>query len=54
MSASTGILLLDFICRPFLKFGMKFPVIGFVFLFLIYGLVAYGALKSAFLSENPY
>jgi len=54
MSASTGILLLDFICRPFLKFAMKFPMIGFVFLFVVYGLIAYGALKSAFLSENSY
>ncbi|MBS1994435.1 MAG: hypothetical protein JSS86_14785 [Cyanobacteria bacterium SZAS LIN-2] len=54
MSASTGILLLDFICRPFLKFGLKFPMIGFTLLFIVYGFIAYGALKSAFLSENHY
>jgi hypothetical protein len=54
MSASTGILLLDFVCRPFLKFGLKFPMIGFGLLILVYGIIAYGALKSAFLSENQY
>jgi hypothetical protein len=54
MSASTGILLLDFVCRPFLKLGLKFPVIGFGLLMLVYVLIAYGALKSAYLSENQY
>ncbi|MBU6451692.1 MAG: hypothetical protein KGS72_07950 [Cyanobacteria bacterium REEB67] len=54
MSASTGILLLDVVCRPFLKFGMKFPVVMFITLFLVYGAIAYGALKSAYLSENHY
>ena len=54
MSASTGILFLDFICRPFLKFGMKFPMVMFAALFIVYGFIAYGALKSAYLSENQY
>jgi hypothetical protein len=47
-------LLLDFVCRPLLKFGLKFLTIGFDLLFLVYGLIAYGVLKSAYLSENQY
>jgi hypothetical protein len=52
MAASTGILLLDVVARPFFKVGMKFPAILFIALFLVYGAIAYGALKSAYLSEN--
>ena len=52
MTASTGILILDVFCRPFLKFGMKFPMVMFAALFLVYGAIAYGALKSAYLSDN--
>ncbi len=54
MGASTGILLLDIIFRPFLKFGMKFPIIGIVLLMAIYGYIAYLVLKSTYLAENNY
>lgn len=49
--ASTGILLLDFIVKPFMKFALKFPVAGIMFLLLFYGFIAYHVVKSAYLSE---
>jgi hypothetical protein len=52
MSASTGLLFFDFILRPFLKIGMKFPVIGFLFLFACYGFVAYLVLRSTYHLED--
>jgi len=48
----TGILVIDILVRPFLKFGMKFPIVGMTALILIYGFIAYHALKSAFLSDS--
>lgn len=51
-SASTGILVLDYILRPVLKIIMKFPVVGLILLCLIYGAIAYQALKSAYLAEH--
>jgi hypothetical protein len=52
MGASTGILLLDFIFRPFLKFGMKFPIVGIGLLMVIYGYIAYMVLKSTYMAES--
>lgn len=54
MGASTGILLLDIVFRPFLKFGMKFPIIGILFLMTVYGYIAYLVLKSTYLAESNY
>jgi hypothetical protein len=48
----TGLIIIDMIIRPFLKFGMKFPLVGFSVLFLIYGFIAYHALKSAFVADR--
>jgi hypothetical protein len=48
----TGFLLIDYIIRPLWKFGMKFPLLGLLFLFLLYGPIAYFALKSAYLSDQ--
>jgi len=52
MSAATGIVLFDMLIRPFFKVAMKFPLVGFLILFAIYGVIAYVALKSAYLAEN--
>ncbi|HEY9714835.1 MAG TPA: hypothetical protein V6C72_15310 [Chroococcales cyanobacterium] len=51
-SASTGILFLDYILRPFLKLALKFPTVGMLFLFAIYGFIAYITVKSAFLEDH--
>ncbi len=48
-SASTGFIWFDLLFRPFFKFAVKFPAIGFLFLLVLYGTVAYFALKSAYL-----
>ena len=52
MGASTGILLIDFLVRPLLRFSFKFYVVGFIILFLVYGYIAYQALKSSYLSDQ--
>jgi len=52
--ASTGFLVIDYLLRPLLRFGFKYYFVGFVLLFLVYGFIAYKALKSAYLSENQY
>lgn len=51
-TASTGILVLDYIFRPVLKIVMKFPIVGLVLLCLLYGMIAYKALKSAYLADQ--
>lgn len=52
ISASTGILFLDYIAKPFFKFGMKFPIVGMLILLFWYGLIAYMVLKSGFFSDS--
>lgn len=52
MGASTGIILIDFLVRPLLRFSFKFYVVGFILLFLVYGYIAYQALKSSYLSDQ--
>ena len=54
MSAATGILFIDLLVRPCLKFGFKFYFIGFILLFIVYGYVAYKSVKSAYLTDNSY
>jgi hypothetical protein len=54
MGAATGFIIIDFLIRPILKFGFKFYFVGFFALFLVYGFIAYKALKSAYLSEQQY
>ena len=52
-AAASGIIWLDIIFRPFFKFAVKFPIIGFLFLLVLYGTIGYYALKSAYLDlEN--
>lgn len=50
-SAATGILFLDFIIRPLLKVITKFPIVGLLGLCLVYCVIGYHALKSAYLSD---
>ncbi len=52
MSAASGILFFDMFARPFFKVAMKFPQVGFILLFTVYAIVAYVALKSAYLAES--
>lgn len=52
MGVGTGIILIDFIVRPLLRFSFKFYVVGFILLFLIYGFIAYQVMKTAYLSEQ--
>jgi hypothetical protein len=54
MAAGTGILFIDLLLRPLLRFGFKFYVIGFTLLFLVYGYIAYKAVKSAYLADRGY
>ncbi len=54
MSASTGIVLLDLVMRPFLKIGVKFPMIGLFILTLVYGYIAYIVVKSAFAQTEAH
>jgi predicted membrane-bound spermidine synthase len=52
MGAATGLVIIDFVLRPLLRFSFKFYFIGFIILFLVYGFIAYKTLKSAYLSDN--
>jgi hypothetical protein len=54
MGAATGLLLIDMLCRPILRFSFKFYFVGFTLLFIVYGFIAYKALKSAYLSDRQY
>ncbi|HEY9786476.1 MAG TPA: hypothetical protein V6D17_13800 [Candidatus Obscuribacterales bacterium] len=45
---ATGLLLIDYIVRPFLKIGMKFPIVLLIALTLVYGYIAYFAMRSAY------
>jgi len=44
----TGLLLIDFVLKPFLKIGMKFPIVLLIMLSLFYGYIAYFALRSSY------
>lgn len=54
MGAGTGIIFIDLLARPLLRFGFKFYLIGFTLLFLVYGYIAYKAVKSAYLADRGY
>ena len=51
-TASSGIMLIDMIFKPFFKIGEKFPIVCVVLVCLLYAYIAYVALKSAYLSEH--
>jgi len=52
MGVSTGMLIIDYLVRPLLRFGFKFYFVGFGLLFLVYGFIAYTAVKSAYLADK--
>ena len=49
---STGIIVIDYFLRPVLKVMLKFPLVGLSCLCLVYGLIGYHALKSAYLADR--
>ena len=51
-TASSGIMLIDMIFKPFFKIGEKFPIVCVVLVCLLYAYIAYVALKSAYLSSD--
>ena len=54
MGVGTGMVIIDFLIRPLLKFGFKFYVVGFGLLFFIYGFIAYKCVKSAYLADKGH
>lgn len=51
-SAASGLILIDMLIRPFYKVAVKIPLIGFMFLMVLYGFIGYIVLKSAYLSSD--
>lgn len=49
---TTGLFIIDFFCKPCLKFGLKHPLFGLAALILVYGFVAYHIIKSAFMATD--
>lgn len=47
-----GLILIDFIARPFAKIIEKMPVLMLLFLILLYGVIAFYVLKSAYVAED--
>lgn len=46
--AGVGLFLIDFILRPFARIYQKMPMITFVIVCLLYGIIAYVVWRSAF------
>jgi len=51
-TASSGIMLIDMIFKPFFKIGEKFGIVCVILVCILYGYIAYVALKSAYLSDH--
>jgi hypothetical protein len=47
-----GIFWVDFLCRPFFRGMLHQPELVVLFIFLIYGYIAYKLVKSAYLSDH--
>lgn len=52
MQAAAGFFLLDFIIRPFAKIYQKMPFITFGILIVLYGIIAYVVIRSAYRSDD--
>jgi hypothetical protein len=48
LSAASGFIFVDMLIRPFCKLGIKFPVVGLIFMTILYGSIGYLVLKSAY------
>lgn len=51
---AVGLIFIDFIVRPFAKIMEKFPMMMIVFLILVYGLIAYFVLRSAYVGADEH
>lgn len=47
-----GLIVIDFIAKPFAKILEKMPILMILFLFILYGAIAYMVLRSAYLAED--
>lgn len=52
MGASSGIFLIDQLCRPAIKQLLHHPLVVILLVCLLYGYVGYKVVKSAYLSEH--
>lgn len=53
-SASAELFLVDYLIRPFGKIYEKMPLVMLFLCLILYGVVAYIVLRSAFMSEHQY
>ena len=49
-----GLIFIDVVARPFAKILEKMPILMILFLFVLYGGIAYMVLKSAFVAEDHH
>ncbi len=47
-----GLILIDFVARPFAKILEKMPILMIVFLMILYGLIAFMVLRSAYMVDE--
>jgi hypothetical protein len=53
-TAAAGLFLVDFVIRPFFKIYEKMPLVMLLLCLVLYGIVAYFVLKSAFLADQHH
>jgi hypothetical protein len=56
-AAATGLLIIDFIFRPFAKILEKWPLVMLLMVILLYVIIGYIVIKSCYLSpdqQKPY
>src|SRR5271170_412777 len=53
-TAAAGLFLVDFVIRPFFKIYEKMPLVMLLVCLVLYGIVAYFVLKSAFLADQQH
>ncbi len=51
-SAAAGLFVVDFIVRPFAKIAEKMPIVMLLLVLILYGIIAYFVLKSAYLVDQ--
>ena len=54
MSAAANIFIIDFVFRTFAKIYEKMPYFMLSIVLVMYGIVAYMVIKSAYLSDHDY
>ena len=53
-AAAADIFFVDFLCRPFVKIVEKMPLIMLLILFLLYGVISYFLLRSAYMADHQH